>query len=398
VPVLDLGEMPLVARLADAGGRGEPEPRYPLQVVWCGACALMQIAAAPGPETLFAEDYHYHSSFSASFVDHARRFAEKMIAGRTLGHGSLVLEIACNDGYLLRHFLAAGIDVLGIDPASGPVAAARAAGVTVREAFFTRALARDLRNEGRAPDLIVGNNVLAHVPDPNDLVAGVRALLKPGGIASFEVPYVRDLVESTAFDTIYHEHHCYFSLTALTALFARHGLHIVDVERLWVHGGSLRLFAGHAGMEPALAVSQLLGEERQCGVADGSFLDGFARRVGDQIARLRDELLALRASGATIAAYGAAAKGTVLLNAASLGSDIIDFVVDLNPAKQGRFMPGLGIPILAADALRQRQPDYALVLAWNFADEIIGQQAEYLDAGGCFIVPAPQFRKIRAHR
>ena len=393
--VIDLGPMPLADRLVDPDDEG-PEPIFQLCAVWCPACCLMQLTPGPDPQTLFAVDYPYYSSVSASFSEHAANYARRMIGDRRLGPESLVLEIASNDGYLLRNFSANGIPVLGIDPASGPVAQARSIGIKTIQTFFTESLAADLVSQGHMADLIVGNNVLAHVPDPNDLVRGVGKLLKPGGLATFEVPYLRDLVDILAFDTIYHEHHCYFSLTALQALFERNGLFIVNVERLTVHGGSLRVFVSAGPALPSDAVISLQQTELQDGIADGSFLDGFAERVDSICRSLRDKIRGLHKGGASIAAYGAAAKGTVLLNRCGIGTDILGFVVDLNPVKQGKLMPGVGVPILPVEALIMRNPDYVLLLAWNFADEIIAQQESYLASGGCFIVPIPELRFVRA--
>jgi SAM-dependent methyltransferase len=394
-PVIDFGPMPLADRLVEASEIAAPEPRYPLAVAWCPHCSLLQILAAPPPEVLFDGAYLYLSSVSEAYVGHARRFAADIIRRRDLGPGHRVVEIASNDGYLLRHFMERGIAVMGFEPSPAPAAAAERAGVPTRRAFFTADLAVGLSIEGLAADLIVANNVLAHVPDPNDLVAAIAGVLRPGGMATFEFPYVRDLVENLEFDTIYHEHHCYFSLRAVDALIARNGLQLVDVERLTIHGGSLRVFAVPADQQnarPSPAVAELLGEERTIGLQDGSMFEGFSERVHRLTVDLKRTLAELRAGGARIAAYGAAAKGATLLNAAGIDRALVDFVVDRNPIKQRRFMPGIHLEVLSPSALLEHQPDYVLLLTWNFAEEIFAQQAEYLSRGGSFIVPVPEVR------
>jgi SAM-dependent methyltransferase len=355
----------------------------------------VQITETVPPEELFRE-YLYFSSFSDFMVDHARALARSLVASRKLGAESLVVEIASNDGYLLQHFVEAGVPVLGIEPARNVAQFAREKrGIPTISEFFGKELAERLKAEGRRPDVIIAANVLAHVPDPNGFIEGSRILLKDDGIAVFEVPYVRDLIERTEFDTVYHEHFSYFSLCALEKLFARHSMVVSDAERIPVHGGSLRLRVSKAvGGGMSDRVRSLLEEERNAGIDRSRFYVEF----GDKVRRLRQDLLALveslKAQGSRIAAYGAAAKGTVLLNYCGIGRSVLDFVVDRNPGKQGRFVPGVRVPIFPPEHLLQEMPDYTLLLPWNIADEILEQQREYRRRGGRFIVVAPAPRVV----
>ena len=386
---LSLGDMPLSDGLLAPDDLQRQEPRYPLDVAFCPDCALVQILETVPPERLFGADYPYFSSFADALLRHSAANVAARIAERQLDGSSLVVELASNDGYLLQYYRERGIPVLGIDPAPGPVAAARARGVETMLAFFGRDLALQLAADGRRADIIHANNVLAHVADTNGFVAGIGALLKDDGMAVIEVPYVKDLIDHGEFDTIYHEHLCYFSVTALARLFQRHGLSLNRVEPLAIHGGSLRLFVGkHARADRSVA--EYLQAERRAGVDRLEYYAGFSAGV----ARIRGALVALLAQlkrkGARVAGYGAAAKGTILLNFAGLGTEVLEFVADRNVHKQGRFIPGVRLPIVPPGRILEEQPDYLLILPWNFKEEIMGQQAEYRQRGGRFIVPVPE--------
>ena len=368
----------------------QPEPHYPLELASCGVCRLIQITESVPPETMFRE-YAYFSSVSDAFVEHARQVANRLAAERGLDGSSLVLEVASNDGYLLQHYARAGIPVLGIDPARNIAEAATVRGIPTMPEFFGLELARQLRSEGRLADVVHANNVLAHVPDLHGVVTGIAHILKPGGIAVIETPYVRDMVERLEFDTIYHEHLFYFSLSAMRDVFARDGLAIVDVERIPMHGGSLRVFATHDGAaETTLAVDALLAEEAELGVSTAAYYRDFAERVDTLRVELKGLLAELKADGHRIAAYGAAAKGAILLNAFGIGRETIAFVADRSPHKQERYMPGVHLPIAPPERLLQEMPEETLLLAWNFADEILAQQASYRQRGGRFIIPIPK--------
>lgn len=392
-PVIDLGAMPLANALLEPGKANGQEARYPLRVVLCEDCSLVQITETVPPEALFS-DYVYFSSVSDTAVASARIIAERLIVERNLRPNSLVMEAASNDGYLLRHYRDRGMSVLGIEPAANIARVAEADGIATRCAFFGREEAARLAGEGRRCSVFHANNVLAHVADLNGFVAGIRGVLAADGIAVVEVPYLRDLVDNAEFDTIYHEHLCYFSLTSLACLFARHALVLADVERIPIHGGSLRLFLAHAGTPQNARVRAMLDEETSLGMNGACYYAGFATRVD----RLKNDLVSLlkrlKTEGRRIAAYGASAKGATLLNFFGLGRDVLDFVADRSTAKQGKLTPGAHLPIVPAEALAQARPDYCLLLTWNFADEILAQQAAYRDAGGRFIVPIPQVRIV----
>jgi SAM-dependent methyltransferase len=386
--VLSLGTTPLADRLLTEAQLQEPELMVPLSVAFCEDCSLMQILETVSPEVLYCQDYPYYSSFSPALLEHSRRNALNLIETRALNESSLVVEVASNDGYLLKNFAEYGIPVLGIDPAEGPARVAQQAGIETLCTFFNHDLARQLASKGSRADVILANNVLAHVPDQNNLVQGMRELLKDEGVVVIEVPYVRDLIDHCEFDTIYHEHHCYFSVTSVQRLFERNGLYLNDVEHLPIHGGSLRLYAGRS-RQRSPAVHAYQAEEAAAGVDQLAYYRDFATRVDGIKHSLRRLLNDIKTEGKTIAAYGAAAKGSTMVNYAGIGANLVDFVVDRNVHKQGCYMPGVHIPIYAPERLLTEQPDYLLVLAWNFKDEIMRQQEEYRSRGGRFIIPIP---------
>ena len=391
VPILDLGSMPLADGLRTSEQLEQSEPRYPLEVGFCDKCSLVQITETVPPELLFCRDYPYYSSFSESVVANAQSNVLNLIESRRLDHSNAVLEIASNDGYLLSYFVARGIPALGIDPAEGPAKAAKKAGVPTRCAFFDKELAAELVSEGKKFDVVLANNVLAHVADTNGFVEGIRAVLKDSGVAVLEVPYLGDLVDNCEFDTIYHEHLCYFSVTAANLLFRRHGLFLNDIEHLPIHGGSIRLYV-ELLEDVKDSVTSILEQEKRGGLDSYQYFNDFGIRVRRICGELRQLLSQIKSANKCIAAYAAAAKGTVLLNFAELGTDTICFVADRNVHKQGKFMPGVHIPICAPERLLTDRPDYTLLLAWNHKDEIVRQQADYLRKQGQFIIPIPEPR------
>jgi SAM-dependent methyltransferase len=387
---LSLGKTPLPDALVPTDRLGTDEPRFPLDVAFCPRCSLVQILEEVPPEQLFVDNYLYFSSFSEHLLRHARDHALDIVDTRGLGREHLVVELASNDGYLLRNFAERGVRVLGVDPAPDQARAAEAIGIPTLTEFFGEELAHRIRAEHGPADVIVANNVMAHVPALNDFVAGMAVLVADDGLITVENPYVRDLVDHCEFDTIYHEHFCYYSCTAVDALVRRHGLFLNHVEYFPdLHGGTLRWHIGPRE-DVSAAAREYLRAERESGLTGFAYYRDFGIRVEGLRLRLRALLERLKGEGARIAAYGAAAKGSTLINYCGIDTSLVDFVVDRNTHKHGLHMPGMHIPIREPEALLTERPDYVLLLAWNFATEILAQQQEYRDAGGRFIVPVPE--------
>jgi SAM-dependent methyltransferase len=390
VTFVDLGSTPLANSYVDPARATATDPSYPLHARVCESCFLVQVEAVVPAADIFG-DYAYFSSFSDSWLDHARRFAQQATTELGLGDASLVLEIASNDGYLLRHFAAIGIPTLGVEPAKNVAEAAQELDIETIVEFFGIALAEQLVSAGRRADLVVANNVLAHVPDLNDFVEGMRMVLKPGGTISIEVPHILRLIEQVAFDTIYHEHYSYFSLFTIERVLAAHGLVVFDVEELPTHGGSLRVWANlrSGTVPPSTRLENVRAAEQAAGIATTGPYGNFTSSVG----RCRDGFVAFLAdaktTGRTVAAYGAAAKGNTLLNYCGVTADQIDYVVDRSPHKQGLLLPGSRLPIHAPEHVADTRPDYLVILPWNLRDEIAEQMSAIRSWDGQFVVAIP---------
>jgi SAM-dependent methyltransferase len=389
--VVNLGMSPLCESFLTTDQIDQMEPFFPLHVLLCDDCFLVQLKQYVSPEEIFHE-YAYFSSYSTSWVHHAQDYCRMITQRLDLNAGSLVVELASNDGYLLQHFMPLGIPVLGVEPAANVAKVALAKNIATRIDFFGLGLATELAGEGKRADLIIGNNVLAQVPDLNDFVAGMRHLLKPEGLITLEFPHVQRLISENQFDTIYHEHFSYFSIVTIERLARRHGLRLVDVEQLSTHGGSLRVYLAHATSMhvPAPRVATLLAEERRLGFHDIETYAAFAGQVQRTKRKLLSFLIDAKNAGKTVCGYGAPGKGNTLLNYCGIGTDFLDFTVDRNPYKHGRFTPGMHIPIHPVEMIEWARPDYILILPWNLKQEIIGQMRHVGQWGGRFIVPIPE--------
>ncbi len=393
LPLIDLGLAPPSNAYLSTQQLQQPEKKYPLRVLVCQTCWLAQTEDFAQAHELFDADYAYFSSFSSTWLEHAKRYADEMSARFHLGSSSHVVEIAANDGYLLQYFKAANIPCTGVEPTASTAAAARAKGIDIVQEFFGVALANMLVAQGKQADLTAANNVLAHVPDINDFVAGFTVLLKQTGVATFEFPHLMQLMALNQFDTIYHEHFSYLSLTAVQRIFAANGLTVFDVEEHPTHGGSLRVFAQRTdtGKQPISdRVAKMLRAEEAIGIQTEKYYLAFqvrAEKVKDDFVNF---LADAKRQGKIVAAYGAAAKGNTLMNFAELGSDLIQYVVDKNPAKQGKFMPGSRIPIVSPEALHSQRPDYLVILPWNIADEVTQQNAALAKLGTQFVTAVPK--------
>jgi len=386
---LDLGLKPPSDRILTKEMLKQTEPYYPLEVAFCPHCTLVQILETVPPEDLFTDGYEYYSSFIPSLLKHSRENVLNLINSRKLDDDSFIIELASNDGYLLKNYVEKGIPVLGIDPAPGQAKAAEKASVPTLNAFFTAELARKLRDDGKQADVVHANNVLAHVADTNGFVEGIRILLKKNGVAVIEVPYIKELIDHCEFDTIYHEHLCYFSVTALDYLFRRHSLFLNEVKKIPIHGGSLRLYV-EPKEDVGKSVIKMLADEADQKMDQIVYYQNFSENVIHLKNKLYELLQNLKAKGNKIAAYGAAAKGTMMINYVDVGNNLIDFVVDRNIYKHGKYMPGKHLPIFGTEKLVEEIPDYVLILAWNFSEEIMEQQREYQEKGGRFIIPVPE--------
>lgn len=392
LPLVDLGSAPPSNAYLTRKTLHEPEKYFPLRVLVCTQCWLAQTEDYAGADELFFADYAYFSSYSTTWLKHAEQYVADMVRRFALSADSRIIEVAANDGYLLQYARARGIPCLGIEPTASTAAAARAKGIEIVEEFFGVKLAQQLAAHGKQADLTVANNVLAHVPDINDFVGGFAVLLKPAGVATFEFPHLLNLVEQNQFDTIYHEHYSYLSLTSVRTIFAANGLTVFGVEELPTHGGSLRVFAQRSDtgrQETGAGVAELLGRERAAGIDTSVFYENFQTRADKVKNDLLAFLLEAKRAGKQVAGYGAAAKGNTLLNYAGVRPDLLRYVADRNPAKQGKFLPGCRIPIVAEEHLKQNRPDYVVILPWNLREEVAEQLNYIRDWGGQFVTSVP---------
>jgi SAM-dependent methyltransferase len=390
--MVDLGMSPLCETFLLPEQLNAPETFFPLHVRVCDQCLLAQVQEYVAPEEIF-DEYAYFSSYSSAWLEHAERYAHRMIERLGLGPRSLVLEPASNDGYLLQWFVQRGVPVLGVEPAANVAKVAIEKGIPTRVAFFDAAYARSLVDEGIRADLVAGNNVLAQVPDLNSFVAGIATVLAPGGTVTIEFPHLQRLMAGNQFDTIYHEHFSYFSLLATEKVFAAHGLTLFDVEELWSHGGSLRVYARHTaeGDRPVTeAVERVRAGEVEFGLDRMATYERFGAQVEATKRRILGFLIEARDAGKRVVGYGAPGKGNTLLNYCGIRTDLIEFTVDRNPYKHGRYLPGTHIPVRPPEALDEARPDYVFILPWNLRDEIARQLAHVRDWGGRFVVPIPE--------
>ena len=393
--VVDLGVQPPCEGYVPAEHFNEPEAFYPLHAMICKECLLVQLETDVSPESIYTE-YAYFSSFSDSWLEHCRQFTDRITSQLALRADSQVVELASNDGYLLKNFVAKGIPAYGVEPAANIAKVAEERGIPTVVAFFGETTARSLVDQGRQADLIIANNVFGHIPDINDFVLGIQLLLKVGGTVSIEIPHFMRLMENNQFDTIYHEHYCYHTLLADTKIFKSFGLRLFDVEELSTHGGSIRMYLCHE-KDPrmnSLAVASLIELERSRGLDRVETYAAFGEKVRETKRIFLTFLIEAVRSGKTIAGYGAPGKGNTLLNYCGIRTDFIDFVVDRNPYKHGKFLPGSRIPIFSPDKIDEMKPDYLIILPWNIKEEIMNQMAHIREWGGRFVVPIPEVRVI----
>lgn len=395
--VLNLGMSPLCQKHIKPENANEMEKFYPLHAYVCEHCWLMQLEEFASPDEIFADDYAYFSSFSETWLDHTRTYTDTMIERFGFNSNSLVVEIASNDGYLLQWFLQKGIPVLGIEPAANVARAAIEKGIRTEIEFFGRETAKTLSVQYGKADLLLGNNVLAHVPDINNFVAGMKAMLNPEGIITMEFPHLQRLIEGNQFDTIYHEHFSYFSFVAVNRIFAHHGLTLFDVEELPTHGGSMRIFGKHKDNKNypiTNNITSLIQREIELGFETKAFYAAFEEKVKETKRKILDFLIQCKREGKNIIAYGAPGKGNTLLNYCGIRTDFLDYTVDLSPHKQGNFLPGTHIPILNPEIIKKTKPDFVFILPWNLKDEIINQHKYIRDWGGKFVIPIPELTII----